>query len=271
MNGFLSATYNLEIARKIFAGVGQNRPDYESVLFEFCIDETTITRTYAEVSAYSQYPSEEEVLFSIGSVWRIDFVQKNDHLWWTVKLSSCNDVDLRIAQFFEELSDDSTLLMMGDVLLELGQHTKAEYFYRKMLDELAVTNGTRRTLYNKIAVINMEQGRYHAALEDFSKAEKLISARMITKEPLTLQSLYSDGITTSPIHIFNNMGFSYQKINDSDNALKYLIKALKVQGEIEPILKATVYDNIGLMFYSKRQYGKAFERFSEAVKLAQDH
>ena len=67
------------------------------------------------------------------------------------------------------------------------------------------------------------------------------------------------------------MGFSYQKISDSDNALKYLIKALKVQGEIEPILKATVYDNIGLIFYSKRQYGKAFERFSEAVKLAQDH
>jgi tetratricopeptide (TPR) repeat protein len=201
MNGFLSTTYNLDFAREIFAGVGQNRPDYESVVFEFCINETTITKTYAEISAVSQYPLEEEVLFSIGSVWRIDSVESNGNLWWTVKLSSCNDVDLRIVQFFEELPDDSTLLLIGDALHELGQRTKAENFYSKMLDEPTLNDETRSTLYNKIAMINMEQGRYHAARENFSMAEKLMSERVINMELQTLQPLYSNSIATSRIRV----------------------------------------------------------------------
>jgi len=49
------------------------------------------------------------------------------------------------------------------------------------------------------------------------------------------------------------------------------MEALKVQDEIEPIYKATAYDNIGLIYSQGGQYNKAFENFSEAVKLAQDH
>lgn len=74
MNGFLSTTYNMEIARQIFAGDRQNRPDYESVVFEFCIDEKTMSRIYADISSFSQFPSEEEVLFSIGSIWKLDSI-----------------------------------------------------------------------------------------------------------------------------------------------------------------------------------------------------
>jgi tetratricopeptide (TPR) repeat protein len=270
MNGFLSTTYNREIAQQIFAGAGQDRPDYESVLFEFCIDVTTTTRTYANISSASQYSSEEEVLFTIGSVWKIDSVQKTDDLW-TVKLLSCNDVDLRIIQFFEELPDDSTLLMIGDALLELGQYPKAENFYYKMLDESSIDKETRVTLYTKIAMIDMEQGRYRAALENFSKAEELFFTKMINTEALILQPLHSHSTRVSQIHLFNNMGISYQKIGKTDDALEYLMKALNVKNEIEPILKAKVHDNAGLIFFSHGQYGKASKHFSEAVQLAQDH
>ncbi len=271
MNGFLSTTRSRQTAIEWFAGSGQDRPDYESVVFEFCIDKITMLRTYADISSVSQFPSEEEVLFSIGSVWQIDSIQKNGDSWWNVKLSCCNEVDSRIVQFFEELPYYSTLHMIGDVLLELGQYTKAENFYYKMLDEPSLDNETRFTLYNKIAVVYMEQGKYRAALENFSKAEKLISTKLINLESLVLQSLYSHSIVTSRMHLFNNMALSYEKIGDSDNALEYLRKALKIEDEVEPIYKAKVYDNIGLIFFSEGQYDKAFESFSESVRLAQDH
>jgi tetratricopeptide (TPR) repeat protein len=271
MNGFLSTTFNREMARQIFAGVGQNRLDYESVLFEFCIDRTTINRAYAEIAACSQYPSEEEVLFSIGSVWRIGSVKLSNDSLWIVELSSCHDVDLKIIQFFEELEGDYTLFMIGDTLLELGQHIKAENFYSKMLDESTVNDETRSTLFTKIAIINMEQGRYHAARENFSKAEELISTKVINMETQSLQPLYYTNIASSRIQILNNKGLAYQKIGDTDNALRSLLGALKVQGEIKPIYKATVNDNIGLIYYSAGQYDKAFKHFSDAVKLAQDH
>jgi hypothetical protein len=59
MNGFLSTTYNQHTALEIFVGAGENRSDYESVIFEFCIDETTTTKTYAVISFKSQYLEEE--------------------------------------------------------------------------------------------------------------------------------------------------------------------------------------------------------------------
>ena len=85
------------------------------------------------------------------------------------KLLSCNDVDLKILQSFEELPCCSALHMIGDVLLEFGQYRKAENFYYKMLDESNLDNETRFNLYYMIAVIAMKQGRYRPALENFVK------------------------------------------------------------------------------------------------------
>jgi len=272
MNGFLSTTLSRETALKVFAGAGENRPNqpyHESVLFEFCIDEATIKRTYADISAISQYPEEEEVLFTIGSIWRIDSVEKHNDLYWIVQLSSCNDISLKIVQFYEQLTDDSTFLMLGDVLRELGQNTKAENFYHKMLKDPNIEDDTRITLYYNIAMINMEQEKYPAALEYLHKAKDLIPSITINRDILAFQSLYSYSDVPSSIHIFNNMGFLYQKIDESDNALKYFNEALNIERS-DQIDKATVYDNIGLLYYTKGDYHIAVKYLSEAVKLAQD-
>ncbi|CAF1449663.1 unnamed protein product [Rotaria sp. Silwood1] len=269
MNGFLSTTLSRDTALEVFAGVGHNRNDCESVLFEFCIDET-ITRTYADISVISQYPEEEEVLFTIGSIWKINSVQKNNDLYWIVTLSSCSDVNLRIIQYFEQLADDSTFLMLGDVLRELGQHVKAEKFYYKMLDESTIKDETRVTLYYNIAMINVEQGRDSMALMHFQQAEKLISARVFDTEPLIPQPLYSSSTVPPRIHILNNMACLYQKNGDSENALLYFAKALNDERS-ERTKKATVCNNIGLLYYSKGDYETALQHLSQALELAQDH
>lgn len=271
MNGFLSTTYSRTTAKDIFAGIGENRPNYESVLFEFSIDQTEITRTYAHIAEQSEFLQEQEVLFSIGSVWRIDSVELNDDRWWTIKLSSCNDIDLRIVQFFEQIPEDSALLVIGDLLLELGQHVKAENFYSKMLLEPTLNDETRSIIYQKIAKINIDQGRYHAAIENFSRAEQLMSKTIPNMDLQSLRTLSSNSITTSRIQILNNMGLLHQKTGNSDKALDCLKKALEVPAAIEPIHRATIHDNIGLLFFSGKQYDKAFAHFSEAVKLAQNH
>ena len=174
MNGFLSTTHNRQTALEVFAGAGQSINDRESVLFEFCIDEA-ISETYARISWLSQYPEEEEVLFTIGSIWRINSVKKENDQYWIVTLSSCSDVYFKMIQFFEEVTDDSTFLMLGDVLRELGQHTKAEKFYYKMLDEPIIKDEIRAILYYNIAMINIEQNKDSEALRNLHEARKIYS------------------------------------------------------------------------------------------------
>jgi len=269
MNGFLSTTYNRNIAIEIFAGVGQNRPGYESVLFEFVIDEITITEVCANISSISQFPLEKEVLFTIGSIWRIDSVENYNGFYWIVKLSSCNDTSLRIIKFYEELTDDSTFLMLGDVLRELGQDAKAEKFYFKMLDEPTIKPETRLALYYNIAMINMKQGNDNVALKYLHEAKKLIPVKVIDTEPFAFQPLYSYSIDPSSIRILNNLGFLYQKTGNSEKAFKYFTKALNV-GRSDPIDRAIVCDHIGLLYYSKGDYENAVNYLLQAVGLAQN-
>ncbi|UJR11391.1 hypothetical protein I4U23_015571 [Adineta vaga] len=271
MNGFLSTTHNQEMAIKFFAGADQNRSGYESVLFQFEIDQANITRTYADISTMSNMPEEEEVLFSIGSIWRIVTIEKAvDSSFWTIDLIACSDADLRIIQFFEELPDNSTLLMLGDVLRELGQHTKAEKFYNQMLSEQTISDEIRFILYYNIAIINMEQEKSDVALENFHKAEKLLSSKPVNPTLWNPRPLYCPSATPSSIHVLNNMGLLYQKKGELDNALIYYTQALEDK-QSDRIDQATVNDNIGLIYYRKGEYKNALEFLSNAVKLAQDH
>jgi hypothetical protein len=72
--GFYRPHTTKRLLQKIVEGVGQNRPGYESLVFELHIDVTTITKIYPDISSISQFPLEEEALFTNGSVKRIQSI-----------------------------------------------------------------------------------------------------------------------------------------------------------------------------------------------------
>jgi hypothetical protein len=72
--GFYRPHTTKRLLQKIVEGVGQNRPGYESLVFELHIDVTTITKIYPDISSISQFPLEEKALFTNGSVKRIQSI-----------------------------------------------------------------------------------------------------------------------------------------------------------------------------------------------------
>jgi tetratricopeptide (TPR) repeat protein len=258
------------LPKKVYADVDTNRDRYQSVLFEFCINDPIVSGPNADISSSSNFSEEQEVLFSFGSVWQIDSVKKIDNLLWLVKLKSCKELDSNLNQLFSQLPDNNPFITLGTVLCELAQHTKAKNFYHRMLAEPMVTNEIRGTLYFRIAAINIEQGDYTSALESLRKAENLIPLAVMELESTPSQPLYAHSIVPSHLWIFNNMGLAYFGLMDYDSASEYFTKALDSE-ESDSLDKAVVHDNIGMLLYSSGKYELALQHLEKAVKLAQDH
>ncbi|CAF2108603.1 unnamed protein product [Rotaria magnacalcarata] len=273
INGFLSTTKNQNLAIH-FACADTHRHGYESVIFEVAINEPIISCPNADISALSQFgDGESEILFSFGSVWRIDSViHSTNNSLWTVKLTFCNKLDSDLAKKFHELSDNNAFLELGMVLYELAQHSKAKEFYYRILQEKNLTNDIRSTLHYRIASINIEDHEYYQALQNLQEAEKLTPSMMTTTTSKSgpSQLLYTNSTIPSCRHILNNMGVAYYKINKCRTALEYFEKALAIEGS-DSLSKAMVEDNIGMLYFSEGKYQLALEHLRNACKLAQDN
>ena len=84
MISFLSTTKDPTVAER-FAGNGEHRPDIESVIFEIIIDESVHDHQrapFADISAFSWNPAEEEVLLCVGTVLRVESVETKGQVTW---------------------------------------------------------------------------------------------------------------------------------------------------------------------------------------------
>jgi hypothetical protein len=80
INTFLSTTTSLQIALT-FANAFSNNDDFLPIVF--CIETNPYIqhkRPYANISKFSIYTDEEEVLFAMGSLFRIQYIQRLDRM-----------------------------------------------------------------------------------------------------------------------------------------------------------------------------------------------
>ncbi|CAF1215661.1 unnamed protein product [Didymodactylos carnosus] len=141
VNTFLSTTTDKEVAL-IYAGVEGSY--LVSVLFEINIDTSIATKPFANIEDYSYHKDENEILFALGTMYKIVSVSKfeNGHIW-IIKLSYDNDVYLQTRiltrhltrnmhepiivcnsstinqKSFGDLNNESTIFMWNYLLLKI--------------------------------------------------------------------------------------------------------------------------------------------------------
>ncbi|CAM4975065.1 unnamed protein product [Rotaria socialis] len=96
MNTFLSTSFD-QSASLMFAGNGQRRPNYESVLFAIDIDTSTTTTPFADIDKYSWNNSEQEILILVGAMFKIMNIQYENNVW-IIKLQTCDSQHIRKLQ-----------------------------------------------------------------------------------------------------------------------------------------------------------------------------
>ncbi|UJR19637.1 hypothetical protein I4U23_022771 [Adineta vaga] len=125
-----------------FAKQNMSNPDLVAVLFVMTIDPKQSTTEFASIRGISYFSEEDEVLFSMHSVFRIQYIKQIDghNELFEVSLALTSDNDKELYALTERIREDSFpdtegWYRLGLVLAKLGQNEKAEEIYEILLDQ----------------------------------------------------------------------------------------------------------------------------------------
>ncbi|CAF4094510.1 unnamed protein product [Rotaria sordida] len=268
VNGFLSTTIDRDVALA-FSGNQENQDQgVKSILFLLKIDENA-KQTYAYIADESVMKDELEVLFSLGTIWRIESITHDKSLC-IIELTLCEELEPETTQLRAKYANENvTLLSLGDILLELGNEDEAKWCYREMLDKPCNDNETVGILYYRIGMLQLEKKLYDVALETLKKAAESLEKLETKRDEITLPGpLYIYDRRSPLLTIYYNMGLMYENKRKFDKAIDCYESATKEKGS--SLERATVCDTLGVLYFCRGNYFKACEYHEHACQLIDD-
>ena len=161
-------------------GVHIPNDEYHRVLFTINADPRFASKAlFADISDCPAFPEEEEILFMIGSIFRVGKIQRiNGNLpHYKIEMTLCGDNENDLKELFEHVKEDyggedenSTLLALADVLREMGQCDLAQRIYNQWSSELLPEDPLRSSLYKSLGILNIRQDAYEKARYWFEEA-----------------------------------------------------------------------------------------------------
>jgi tetratricopeptide (TPR) repeat protein len=176
LNGFVSASRLEGIAIDFIRN--RRKEGCETVLIKIDIDMTNKhSVAFADISKFSQSPGEEEVLLSIGSVFRVETVDFDDkEQFHVIHLSLSRNDQLTVIKYIEhtyaknvDTADQSVLF--GKLLFDMGECEAAATYFRDALERLTDNNNEIRATYlNNLGVCYDGMGKKDEALKYYKGA-----------------------------------------------------------------------------------------------------
>jgi tetratricopeptide (TPR) repeat protein len=261
-NNFLSTSLDRAVSFA-FAESNQNNPDLIGVLFNITINPSISSTFFANIHDVSAYQEEEEILFSMHSVFRIGQVEQingNNRLWQVdLTLTADNDPQLHAltARMREETSSGyKGWHRLGKLMLKLDQFNKAEELYEILFKQTS-NEGEKGHLFHQLASIKNDQGKYEEAIGYYEKSLEINRKLFSANHP---------DLATSYDHIGN----AYHNMGEYSKAISYYEKALEIFQKTLPENHsdlATSYNNIGLVCDKMGKYSKAFSYYEKTLEI----
>jgi tetratricopeptide (TPR) repeat protein len=263
-NNFLSTSIDCDTSLR-FARRALLNPDMVGILFVMTIDPSQSTTPFASIKGISYFSEEDEILFSMHTIFRIHDIKQmdeNQRLFQVdLTLTSDNDEDLRVLSkgIQEEIDPDSKeWYRLGKLLLKIGQLDEAQQVYEVLLDQ--ATNDIDKALsYHHIGWAKKDKGEYKEALSYYEKALEIRQQSLPPNHPNLAAS-------------YNNIGTVYKNMGEYSKALSYYEKALEIRQRSLPPNHpdlASSYNNIGNVYYSMGEYSKALSFHERTLGIQQ--
>jgi tetratricopeptide (TPR) repeat protein len=263
-NNFLSTNLDRDVSLR-FARRTINTSDKVGVLFTMKINPSISATPFANIKDASYYQKEEEILFSMHSVFRIGQVkqiEKNNNRLWQVDLTLTDDRDPQLQELIKSIHEDTEeptgWFRLGRLMIKVAQFDKAQQVFEMILDR-TTDEKEKGEIYYYLGWIKNDQGKYTEAIAYYEKSLKIRQKTLPANHP-NLASCY------------NNIGNVYDNMGEYSKALSYYEKALEIQQKTLPANHpdlATSYNNIGLVYKNMGEYSKALSYYEKALEIQQ--
>ena len=133
INAFFSTSIDPRIACA-YAGDGTVPNNLKRILFEIDADPSAVTtKPFADISSYSHFFNESEVLFMVGSIFNVISITSNDNHVWTIQMRLCGDDENNLQPVLKYLrsqngTGETNLQSFGNFLWKMGRFDLAEKY-----------------------------------------------------------------------------------------------------------------------------------------------
>jgi tetratricopeptide (TPR) repeat protein len=260
-NNFLSTSYNRDVAY-LMAESNQYNPDLVGIMFAMTIDPSKSSTPFASINRVSHFEEEDEVLFSMHTVFHIgDITPMAKNLFQVdLTLTDDNDKDLRVLTDCireETYPNEAGWYRLGSLLLKMGESDQAQQVYEILLPQ--TTNDSEKgRIYHRLGLVKYNQGEYKEALRFYRKALTIRQQSLPPNRDLA--------------NSYNNIGLVYKNMREYSKALSSYEKALEIQQQSFPPNHpdlASSYGNIGNVYYNMGEYLKALSSHEKALAIKQ--
>jgi tetratricopeptide (TPR) repeat protein len=267
MNSFLSATTLQQVA-EVFADTSDQcdaESPLQSVLFiiEIC-DINKETTPFAFIENYSCCADEEEVLFTIGAIFKVESVKQEGKTWHVkLKLSKqqnelCKDLS---SNMLKQIGSDPGPLSFGWFLYRMNDLPQAERYAELMLKQFPADDKETGNAYNLLGLIYHDIKRYKKSIECYQKA-------------LAIYSRFDQHNSPNIIATHYNLGLVYLALEDIRNADEHRQQAkgklINSSHRKDPHLITMVNSLTGKMQIASGDYIQALKVFEAILKIKED-
>jgi tetratricopeptide (TPR) repeat protein len=305
-NSFLSTSTDRLLSLGFAIGTLDD-PSLKAILFEIeIIDGEHASNPFASLNGLSYFKSENEILFSMHTIFRIGEISRLESGVWNVKLRLTNDNDEELQRLLlimrRDIEGSTGLHRLGQLTAKMGEWNKSMEIYEMLLER---TNENDKamlaSLHHQIGVIYYNKANFDSALTHYQKSLDN-SLTFLQPDALRLGPTYTNiGIVLCKqgdldrgiMHyqraleiemkaaqpnqeqiaiIYNNMGSALQDQGQLSEALNKYEQALQINRSILPEMHPSLairYNNIGMGYYDQKDYSNALLNFQTCLKIEQ--
>jgi tetratricopeptide (TPR) repeat protein len=244
--------------------------DLEKVLFEIAAHaQIDPNKPFCNITPFSYYSSEEQIIFTLGSIFRLVSVHQQDDgkdRIWIIRMKLSTNRHRQLKLLVEHMRnqyniEQMNLLSFGRILRKMSKFDEAEKFYRRLLKELPNDHSNLADCHYGLGIVTDEKGDYESSLEWHQKSIDIKNQTLKPDDPSLAFS-------------YNSIANVYQKKGDYKRGLEYYKKALNIwkksSGE-NHLDAAMCLNNMGCIYENERKYSEALECHQKSLAIKNHH